>query len=142
MLCAIAQKAMTTETWTDLWEQNDYGGKKVFKWTIEHIFPEGKNIPSKWVDMIAGGDRNLANEYLEQYVHKIGNLTITGYNSTLSNLSFLEKRDRLNAQKLYVGYRNGLEINKELAEKDSWTIQDIIERTDKLVSVLLEMYKL
>lgn len=142
VLCAIAQKAMTTETWTDLWEQNDYGGKKVFKWTIEHIFPEGKNISSKWVDMIAGGDRNLANEYLEQYVHKIGNLTITGYNSTLSNLSFLEKRDRLNAQKLYVGYRNGLEINKELAEKDSWTIQDIIERTDKLVSVLLEMYKL
>ena len=142
VLCAIAQKAMTTETWTDLWEQNDYGGKKVFKWTIEHIFPEGKNIPSKWVDMIAGGDRNLANEYLEQYVHKIGNLTITGYNSTLSNLSFIEKRDRLNAQKLKVGYRNGLEINKELAEKDSWTVQDIIERTDKLVSQLLEMYSL
>lgn len=142
VLCAIAQKAMTTETWTDLWEQNDYSGKKVFKWTIEHIFPEGKNIPSKWVDMIAGGDRNLANEYLEQYVHKIGNLTITGYNSTLSNLSFIEKRDRLNAQKLKVGYRNGLEINKELAEKDSWTVQDIIERTDKLVSQLLEMYSL
>lgn len=142
VLCAIAQKAMTTETWTDLWEKNDYGGKKVFKWTIEHIFPEGKNIPSKWVDMIAGGDRNLANEYLEQYVHKIGNLTITGYNSTLSNLSFIEKRDRLNAQKLKVGYRNGLEINKELAEKNSWTIQDIIERTDKLVRQLLEMYSL
>lgn len=92
--------------------------------------------------MIAGGDRNLANEYLEQYVHKIGNLTITGYNSSLSNLSFVEKRDRLNAQKLKVGYRNGLELNKELAEKDSWTVQDIIERTDKLVTILLEMYRL
>ena len=124
VLCAIAQKHMTNETWTDLWEQNDYGGKKVFKWTIEHIFPEGKNIPDKWVDMIAAGDRNLANEYLEQYVHKIGNLTVTGYNSTLSNLSFVEKRDRLNAQKLYVGYKNGLEINKELVE------------------MLLDMYKL
>lgn len=142
VLCAIAQKAMTTETWTNLWEQNDYGGKKVFKWTIEHIFPEGKNIPEKWVDMIASGDRKLANEYREQYVHKIGNLTVTGYNGTLSNLSFVEKRDRLNAQKLNVGYRNGLEINKELAEKDSWTVQDIIERTDRLVSQLLEMYKL
>lgn len=142
VLCAIAQKAMTTETWTDLWEQNDYGGKKVFKWTIEHIFPEGRNIPDKWVDMIAGGDRDLANEYLEQYVHKIGNLTVTGYNSALSNLSFIEKRDRVNAQKLYVGYRNGLEINKKLAEKSSWTIKDIIERTDELVSQLLEMYKL
>lgn len=142
VLCAIAQKHMTNETWTDLWEQNDYGGKKVFKWTIEHIFPEGKNIPDKWVDMIAAGDRNLANEYLEQYVHKIGNLTVTGYNSTLSNLSFVEKRDRLNAQKLYVGYKNGLEINKELAEKDAWTVQDIIDRTDELVEMLLDMYKL
>lgn len=142
VLCAIAQKHMTNETWTDLWEQNDYGGIKVFKWTIEHIFPEGKNIPDKWVDMIAAGDRNLANEYLEQYVHKIGNLTVTGYNSTLSNLSFVEKRDRLNAQKLYVGYKNGLEINKELAEKDAWTVQDIIDRTDELVEMLLDMYKL
>ena len=142
VLCAIAQKAMTTETWTDLWEQNDYSGKKVFKWTIEHIFPEGRNIPDTWVEMIAGGDRSLANEYLEQYVHKIGNLTITGYNSTLSNHSFVEKRDRLNAQKLYVGYKNGLEINKELAEKDSWTVQDIIDRTNKLVAQLVVMYKL
>ena len=45
VLCALAERAMTNETWTDLWEQNDYGGKKVYKWTIEHIFPEGKNIP-------------------------------------------------------------------------------------------------
>lgn len=142
VLCALAQKAMTTETWTDLWEQNDYSGKKVFKWTIEHIFPEGKNIPAKWVGMIADGDRALANEYLEQYVHKIGNLTVTGYNSTLSNLSFEEKRDRVNSQKLYVGYKNGLEINKHLAEKDTWTVKDITERTNTLVEELISMYKL
>lgn len=142
VLCAIAQKYMTTETWTDLWEQNDYQGKKVFKWTIEHIFPEGKNIPDSWVKMIADGDKNLAGEYQEQYVHKLGNLTVTGYNSALSNLSFAEKRDRLNAQKLYIGYKNGLEINQEIAKKDAWTVQDISARTDKLVKQLLQMYKL
>lgn len=92
--------------------------------------------------MIANGDRNLASEYQSQYVHKIGNLTITAYNGTLSNLSFIEKRDRLNAQKLYVGYKNGLEINKEIAEKDRWTVEDISERTDRLVTLLLAMYKL
>ena len=142
VLCALAQKAMTTETWTDLWAQNEYNGKKVFKWTIEHIFPEGKNIPDKWVEMIANGDRSLAEEYLEQYVHKIGNLTITGYNSMLSNFSFIEKRDRQNAQKRYVGYKNGLEINKDIAQKDAWTVQDITERTDALVKEILAMYKL
>ena len=142
ILCALAEKAMTNETWTDLWEQNDYSGKKVYKWTIEHIFPEGKNIPQHWVDMIADGDKTLAKEYLELHVHKIGNLTITGYNSTLSNLSFVEKRDRVNSQKLFVGYKNGLEINKEISEKDSWTVQDIKDRTDKLVAELLIMFSL
>ncbi|MBR4569337.1 MAG: DUF262 domain-containing protein, partial [Candidatus Riflebacteria bacterium] len=117
VLCSLAEKKMTTETWTDLWGQNEYSGKKVYKWTIEHIFPEGKNIPKSWVDMIAGGDKLLAEEYLISHVHKIGNLTVTGYNSSLSNLSFLEKRDRVNSQKLFVGYKNGLEINKEIAQK-------------------------
>ena len=28
VLCALAEKSMTNETWTDLWEQNDYSGKK------------------------------------------------------------------------------------------------------------------
>lgn len=142
VLCDLAQRAMTTETWTDLWAQNEYNSKKVFKWTIEHIFPEGKNIPDCWVEMIAGGDRNLANQYLEQYVHKLGNLTITGYNSNLSNLPFIEKRDRTNKDKRYVGYKNGLEINKELAQKDSWTVKDIEDRTETLVNQLVEMYKL
>lgn len=142
VLCAIAQRSMTNETWTDLWEQNDYSGKKVFKWTIEHVFPEGKNIPQHWVDMIAGGDTALAKEYLEQYVHKLGNLTITGYNSALSNLPFVDKRDRMNAQKLYVGYKNGLAINNELATKETWTIADIVNRTNTLVKQLLIMYKL
>lgn len=44
--------------------------------------------------MIAGGDRQLTNKHLEEYTHKIGNLTVTGYNSTLGNKSFGEKRDR------------------------------------------------
>ena len=142
VLCTIAQRSMTNETWTVLWEQNDYGGKKVFKWTIEHVFLEEKNIPPHWVDMIAGGDAALAKEYLEQYVNKLGNLTITGYNSALSNLPFVDIRDRVNAQKLFVGYRNGLAINSELAVKDTWTIADIINRTNTLVKQLLIMYKL
>ena len=40
------------------------------------------------------------------------------------------------------GIKTGLEINKELAEKDAWTVQDIIDRTDELVEMLLDMYKL
>ena len=139
ILCKLAESAMTQETWTDLWRRTD---KKVFVWTIEHIFPEGENIPQCWVDMIANGDRELANRYLEEYTHKIGNLTITGYNSTLGNKSFEEKRDRKSKDGLrYIGYRNGLDINREIATKSSWTIEDIKARTTALVDELIKVYE-
>ncbi len=139
ILCKLAESAMTQESWTDLWKRTD---KKVFVWTIEHIFPEGDNIPQCWVDMIANGDRNLADQYREDYTHKIGNLTITGYNSTLGNKSFVEKRDRKSKDgQRFIGYKNGLEINKEIAQKQQWTIDDIQKRTDDLVAELLKVYK-
>lgn len=140
ILCKLAESAMTQETWTDLWARTTKSN--IYVWTIEHIFPEGDNIPQCWVDMIAGGDASLAKQYLDEYTHKIGNLTITGYNSTLSNKSFEEKRDRQSKDgKRYIGYKNGLDINKEIALKDSWTIEDIKVRTKELVSELMEIYK-
>lgn len=143
ILCALAQRSMTKETWTDLWEYKQYekSNNQVFIWTIEHIFPEGDNIPQEWVEMIADGDRDLANEYLQKYVHKLGNLTVTGYNSALSNFSYEQKRDRTNKEGKYIGYRNGLEINLELADKQKWTVEDIIERTKRLVKEVTEMFE-
>ncbi len=144
LLCELAESYMTTETFKDLWAQVEQGnnGKKVYEWTIEHIFPEGERIPNEWVDMIANGDRELAQDYRDKYVHKLGNLTLTGYNSKLSNMSFIRKRDRQNDKNKYLGYKNGLGLNAEIAQKDSWTIEDITTRTEKLVNELLEKYKL
>lgn len=140
ILCKLAESDMTQESWTDLWKRTE--NNKTFVWTIEHIFPEGENIPDCWVDMIANGDRDLAKKYLEEYVHRIGNLTITGYNSTLSNKSFVEKRDRRSRDgQRYIGYKNGLEINREIASKDFWTIEDIKSRTSIIVERLMNMYK-
>ena len=143
ILCALAQKYMTKETWTDLWEYKQYekSNNNVFIWTIEHVFPEGENIPDAWVEMIAGGNRELANDYLQKYVHKLGNLTITGYNSALSNYSFEQKRDRMNKEEKFIGYKNGLEINHELAQKEKWTVDDIIGRTERLVAEVAEMFR-
>lgn len=130
---------MTQETWTDLWRRTD---KKVFVWTIEHIFPEGQNIPESWVNMIADGDKELAKQYLEEYTHKIGNLTITGYNSTLGNKSFEEKCDRKSKDgQRFIGYKNGLDINREIATMDKWTVDDIKTRTATLVDELMKVYK-
>ena len=139
ILCKLAENAMTQETWTDLWARTP---KNVYIWSIEHIFPEGENIPQCWIDMIAGGDANLAKKYLNEYTHKIGNLTITGYNSTLSNKSFVEKRDRQSKDgKRFIGYKNGLDINKDIATKESWTIADIKARTTLMVNELMKIYE-
>ena len=138
ILCKLAESTMTQETWTDLWARNS---KNAYIWTIEHIFPEGENIPQCWINMIAGGNIELAKKYLNEYTHKIGNLTITGYNSTLGNKSFIEKRDRRSKDnKRFIGYKNGLDINKDIAQKDTWTIEDITKRTSILVDELLKVY--
>lgn len=139
LLCSLAESTMTNESNNTLWKRYESG---TYIWTIEHIFPEGENIPQEWVEMIADGDMIKAKSFLYEYTHRIGNLTMTGYNSTLSNFGFIKKRDRQDKQGNYVGYKNGLSINADIAEKDKWTIEDIKERTDKLVSQLLIMFKM
>ena len=139
ILCMMAKRGMTQETYVDLWRQYD---SKQYVWSIEHIFPQGGNIPQSWVDMIAGGDRAKAQEYQTLYVHTFGNLTITGYNSTLSNKSFEDKRDRKDNSGKYIGYRNGLNLNADICDKDEWTVDIIKARTDSMVKEILEMFQL
>ena len=109
ILCALAEQAMTKETWLDLWRFEH----KQFVWTIEHIFPQGENIPQSWVAMIAAGDQQKAREAQQTHVHKLGNLTISGFNSALGNKSFVEKRDRTDRQGRAVGYKNGLKLDRK-----------------------------
>lgn len=139
ILCKIAESGMTRETDVDLWKRNNNG---VYIWTIEHIFPEGENIPKAWIDMIADGDQQKAKEIQSQCVHMFGNLTITGYNSTLSNKPFLEKRDRKDSDGNFIGYRNGLNLNADIALQDNWTSEKIVNRTNVLVDKILRMFKL
>lgn len=130
---------MTFENQIDLWK---YNAANQFVWTIEHIFPQGDNIPEVWVDMIANGDRTMAKEHQTKYVHTLGNLTITGYNSTLSNKSFAEKKERKDQSGNYVGYRNGLNLNADVVIEDKWIVDVINTRTEKMVDEVMKMFQL
>lgn len=55
--------------------------------TIEHIMPQ--TLSEKWKQALGEEWERVH----QQYLHTISNLTLTGYNSQYSNLSFLEKRD-------------------------------------------------
>ncbi|AMF98508.1 DUF262 domain-containing protein [Vibrio harveyi] len=138
ILCAIEESMMTKEKQVDLWAVEG----KQYVWTIEHVFPQGANIPDAWVDMLAGGDKELAEQYRQSHVHKLGNLTISGYNSTLGNKSFVEKRDRTNRDKRAVGYKNGLYLNQELAVAEAWSVEQIEQRTEELVDKTLTLFHL
>ncbi|MBR2715873.1 MAG: DUF1524 domain-containing protein, partial [Ruminococcus sp.] len=139
VLCNIEAQHQTKEIYSDLWSR-DTSNKYV--WTIEHIFPEGENIPVDWINMIANGDKLKAIQIRADYVHTLGNLTITGYNQHLSNMSFEHKKDRKSKDKTKdIGYRNGLFLNKDVVVENEWTVEKITKRTDELVKMLLDMYK-
>ena len=138
ILCALAEQAMTKESWVDLWRFEN----KQFVWTIEHIFPQGENIPQSWITMIADGDEIKAKEIQQTHVHKLGNLTISGFNSALGNKSFEDKRDRVDRQGRAVGYKNGLKLNEDLAASAGWSVVQIDSRTDKLVQQVTQLFKL
>jgi hypothetical protein len=114
----------------------------LFVWTIEHIFPQGDNIPAPWVTMMAQGDPGRAKALQESHVHKLGNLTISGFNSALGNKNFADKRDRTDNKGRPVGYKNGLRLNAELATATSWSVEQIDARTTLLVDQVMRLFAL
>ena len=139
ILCALAEKHMTKETKQDLWKKSE---NNQYIWSIEHIFPQGENIPKCWVEMIADGDKDKAKELQAQYVHTFGNLTITGYNSSLGNKSFDDKKNRKDSNGNYIGYLNKLSLNEDVCDKDKWTIEIIQKRGQNLIKQILELFSL
>lgn len=136
VLSTLAEDSMTKESWVDLWARES--GR--YTWTIEHIFPQGENIPKVWQEMLGGAE--VAKAAQDEHVHRLGNLTITAYNSNLGNKSFIEKRDRTDTENRPIGYKNGLILNQGLAVKDSWTVADISARTELLASQVIEKFPL
>lgn len=85
----------------------------------------------------------------------MGNLTLSGYNSKLSNASFIEKKDLHNNKKflgfsINIGYKNRLPLNDlrfqyngsltNLAEIMEWNVEVIKSRNKKMVDILLKLF--
>jgi len=138
ILSSLAEHDFTNEFFTDLWARGDDG--KHLTWTIEHIFPEGEKIPQPWIDMMGGASE--AADAFETLVHKLGNLTLTGYNSSLGNKGFIEKRDRKGVNGSFVGYKNGFSLNVDLRDRDDWNATAIVERGRRLVREALALFDL
>lgn len=113
------------------WDKNN---KNKPYWTIEHILPKGVNGLDKcWIEVLDAESYDKAVEKRDLLTHKIGNLTLTAYNSKLGKKCFEVKKDKLN---------KALIINQGIVNKTTWGEQEILERTESLVSKLVEANKL
>jgi hypothetical protein len=73
VLTKIEESHFTRENKLNFWERDNNNN---LVWTIEHIFPKGENIPDSWVEAVADGDKEKAKLLQDQWVHKLGNLTL------------------------------------------------------------------
>ena len=124
--------------------------RSMYKWTIEHILPDGR-LNSDWIQSLSKGDKQVAEEIQEKYKNKLGNLTLTPYNSEMSNSSFIVKRDYNPSGSEYEGLRSGLFLNEsivdsdrdeDISNKEEWTAEDINRRTDILSDLVIKLYTL
>ena len=61
------------------------------EYTIEHILPQNPDLPAAWKQALGSDWQRVQ----QQWLHTLGNLTLTGYNSEYSDEPFAEKRDVL-----------------------------------------------
>ena len=88
--------------------------------TIEHIVPQTLTVD--WGKMFSEKDH-------ETYLHTLGNLSVTGYNSELSNKSFREK------QEIIKRYSKANVLNQDILNKNTWTVEDIKNRSQRLANI-------
>src|SRR5690606_27920409 len=101
------------------------------QYTIEHIMPQNKNLSERWKNDI-GPDWE---EVHANSLHILGNLTITRYNSELSDRPFLEKRDMSGGFK-----ESPVRLNKELRELETWNEDTIAARSQRLANEAIEVW--
>lgn len=100
--------------------------------TIEHIMPRNALAHDEWRDMLGPDCESVHAELL----NTLGNLTLTAYNSELSDASFGEKKARAVG-----GFDNEtLVISRELHDTDVWNGELIRARAERLARRALEVW--
>ena len=103
----------------------------VHEYTIEHILPQNEDLSVEW-------RRALGSEWKkvqERWLHTLGNLTLTGYNSEYSDRPFAEKRDMVG------GFRESpLRLNSGLGKLHTWDEVAIRQRAEQLSKQAVDVW--
>ncbi|BES61132.1 DUF262 and DUF1524 domain-containing protein [Dysgonomonas capnocytophagoides] len=92
-------------------------------YTIEHIMPQNPDLREEWKLMLGDNWQDIQDKYL----HTLGNLTLTGYNSELSDRPFAEKKT------IEGGFNDSpLRMNEYLRTVNKWDKDEIEKRAEEL----------
>ena len=100
-------------------------------YTIEHILPQNPKLSLAWQTALGSDWQRIQQTYL----HTLGNLTLTAYNSEYSDRPFLEKRDLENGFK-----ESPLKLNRGLGSIEQWDETAICQRADRLSTRALDVW--
>ncbi len=97
--------------------------------TIEHIMPQ--TLSDKWKASLGENWETIH----QQYLHTMANLTLTGYNSQYSNLTFIEKRD------MEKGFKDSaFRLNNYVKDCVKWTEEELMNRQQLLLSLFMKLW--
>ena len=100
-------------------------------YTTEHVMPQNPDLSESWQQELGENWQEIQ----EKYLHTIGNLTLTGYNSKLSDRPFKEK------QCICGGFRDSpLRLNRSLAQTKQWNENTILARAEELAEKALKIW--
>ena len=100
-------------------------------YTIEHVLPQNPKLSPEWQAALGDGWKELQAKYL----HTIGNLTLTAYNSEYSDRPFQEKRDMEGGFKV-----SPLYLNHGLAKLEHWRETEIKDRAAELATWAIKLW--
>lgn len=99
----------------------------VDEYTIEHILPQNEHLSPKWREALGEDWQRIQQTWL----HTLGNLTLTAYNSDYSDRAFTEKRDMPDAPEKGLK-QSPLKLNQGIGALETWNEETIKARAAKL----------
>lgn len=123
------QRRMILERLEESFGHKELASLSTLNLSVEHILPQ--SLSAEWVTELteAGDDAEAVHREL---VHTIGNLTLSGYNSELSNLPFERK------QQIYG--ESHLSLNHNLLEQPRWGREQILARAAEVAERVIGIW--
>jgi uncharacterized protein with ParB-like and HNH nuclease domain len=99
--------------------------------SIEHIMPQNKNLSMSWQKRLGENWQSVH----EKYLHTLGNLTLTGYNSELGDKPFEKKKEKLEETITHIAV-----LYSDVKDKSEWNSVNMEKRAKRLAEIILKLF--